>query len=41
MGNYSFVERHMVILYNTIEVKYVVTGGFILFVTFLVLVYLK
>ena len=41
MVKYSFIERHMVIPYNTIEGKYRSDGEFILSITFLVLIYLK
>ena len=41
MGKYSLVEIRMVILYDTIEVKYLSDRRFILSVTFIVLIYLK
>ena len=41
MGNYSLVERRMVIQYGTIEGQYRSDVEFILSVNFFVLVYLK
>ena len=41
MGNYSIVERRVVISYDTIEEQYISDRKYILSVTFIVLIYLK
>ena len=41
MGKYSLIELRIVIPYETIEGEYRIDGKIILFVTFLVIVYLK
>ena len=41
IGKYSLLERSMLLPYNTIEGQYYIDGEFVLYVTFIVLVYIK
>ena len=41
MGKYPIIESCTLILCKLLKGKYVATGGFILSITFLILIYLK